>query len=55
VHVQHRRQRETLRLAESYLSHLKYCVECAEQEVEHCRHELDRLEAGVLRQARAQA
>jgi hypothetical protein len=47
--------KRNLERAESHLAHLNYCVEWATQEVEHCRREVDRLEAAVLRQARAQA
>jgi hypothetical protein len=47
--------RRRLEKAEAYADHLRYCVEVADQDVEHYRREVERLEAAVLRQARAQA
>jgi hypothetical protein len=47
-----RKAQRELEQAESHLAHLNWCVEVAAQEVEHCRHEVERLNAAVLRAQR---
>jgi hypothetical protein len=44
--------RRNLERAESHVAHLRYCVEVADAEVDHCRRELARLEAAVGRSRR---
>jgi hypothetical protein len=44
-----------LEQAEAHAAHLQWCVECADADVEHFKYEVARLQAAVLRQARASA